>query len=87
MGLSATSGSYQVIPSGLDLDTNDADLSLPIMFGRRASLGGTTGFKGASTFVQWNGFPRGIGELFASKARISLGDVNVPWDGVTLPRS
>jgi len=77
----------QVIPNGLELDANNDDLSLPIMFGRRGAIGGFSGFKGASSFIQWNGFTRAVGETFAGRTRISLGDANLPWDGVTTPRA
>jgi hypothetical protein len=71
-----------VIPSDLPTDNNGADLTFPIPFGRSAGIGGSaTGFKGISTFMQWNGTVRAPGQTFAARTRISWGDVNLPWDG------
>jgi hypothetical protein len=80
-------GGEQTIPSKLELDTNGADLSVPMPFGKRSPAGGVNGFKGFSTFIQWNGYTRAVGELFAGGSRISLGDANLPWDSATVPRS
>ena len=77
--------SVQVFPDGCELDANNKDLSVPMMFGRRDGLAAPTGFKGASSFIQWNGFIRAVGETFVGKTRISLGQANLPWDGVTTP--
>ncbi len=69
------------IPSFMPTDDNGADLSFPIPFGVAGTLSAPTGFKGFSTFCQWNGAARAAGETFASKTRVSWGDVNFPWDG------
>jgi hypothetical protein len=76
---------YIVIPDGAPLDANSDDLSFPVHFGRRSSLSGTVGYKGATTFMQWNGVARQPPALFASKTRISVGAMNAPWDGSTIP--
>jgi len=85
-GLSLNSQVGQQFPGSTEIDTDGDDLSSPILFGRRAALGGGF-FKGISDFVEWNGVTRAPGETFDSLARISLGDVNVQWDGATPPAS
>lgn len=80
----SSEGSNAFAPNRCVIDADGKDLSFPVLFGRRGSLG-TGGFKGVSTFVQWNGTTRSAGETFASLTRISIGDINVPWDGVTTP--
>jgi len=70
-------------PNACFVDTSGADLSFPVPFGRRNAASTPTGFKGISTFMQWNGAPRAAGETFATKTRVSWGDVNFPWDGST----
>ncbi len=74
------------VPGNIPVDDNGSDLSFPIPFGVSGSLSAPTGFKGFSTFAQWNGATRAAGETFASKTRVSWGDVNLPWDG-SVPQS
>lgn len=71
-----------MIPNKIPLDDNNDDVSFPILFGRSTDEPGS-GYKGISTFMQWNGFTRAVGETFASRTRVSWGDVNLPWDGST----
>jgi hypothetical protein len=56
------------------------------MMGRPASVGSGC-YKGITTFLRWNGVTRQAGETFAGLTRLSLGDFNVEWDGVTAPAS
>jgi hypothetical protein len=77
--------SGNVFPASGQKDSNGDDVSMPIPWGRRAADTPPNGFKGFSTFMQWNGPDRPIGETFNGKTRISFGVVNVPWDGVTVP--
>ena len=84
--LSFTNSQGTLAPNGCQVDQNGADLSFPVPYGVRAVATSPTGFKGFSTFMQWNGTVRTPGEAFASNTRISLGYVNVPWNG-TVPRS
>jgi len=84
--LSFNSQFGQQFPNSTEDDTDGADLSAPIAFGRRAALGSGF-FKGITSFVEWNGVTRAPGETFDGLARISLGDVNVEWDGATTPLS
>ena len=70
-----------VCPNDVPVDDNGADVGFPIPFGVNSSLSAPTGFKGFSTFCQWNGMARAAGETFATKTRVSWGDVNFPWDG------
>jgi len=71
-----------MIPNKAPPDDNGDDVSFPIVFGRSTDEP-TAGYKGITTFMQWNGFLRASGETFASRTRISWGDVNFPWDGST----
>lgn len=86
-GTQIVSGHYPQNVSNHLVDATDLlpggeDVSYPVLFARRSGLG--SGFyKGISTFLQWNGRARGIGEMFADRTRISLGQVNVPWDGAS----
>jgi len=78
-------GAAVIVPNDCAPDDNGDDLGFPIMFARKTVLG--NGFyKGITTWAQWNGVTRSRGETFASKTRISVGHINVPWDGST-PRS
>ena len=69
-----------MIPNKAPLDDNGDDLSFPIVFGRSTDEP-TSGYKGISTFMRWNGLLRAPGETFAGRTRVSWGDVNLPWDG------
>lgn len=70
------------VPGGLPQTIAAKDVTFPIVFARGANYG--EGFyKGASSWLRWNGTARGVGNTFDSKTRISLGDVNVPWDGAS----
>jgi hypothetical protein len=72
----------QAVPNNMNKDANGADLSFPILFARPSTLG--NGFyKGLSNFMQWNGTTRVPGEMFAARTRVSIGWVNVPWDGAS----
>ncbi len=71
----------QLFPNNVNVDGNGADLSMPVAFGVRSGGTAPTGFKGFTNFMQWNGFQRAAGETFASRTRVSWGDVNFPWDG------
>lgn len=72
------------LPNSMVADANGDELSFPIMFGR-STAGGGPGYKGITQFAQWNGTGRPMMDTYNNKTRISLGDVNVPWDGVTTP--
>lgn len=70
------------IPNYVELTPDGKDVSVPVTFGRRMALG--NGFyKGVSSFMQWNGRSRAVGEMYAGKTRVSVGVVNVPWDGAS----
>jgi hypothetical protein len=70
------------VPNGVPQTVASKDITFPIPFIRRAS-GAYGYFKGVTSWMRWNGYPRGVGYTFDSKMRVSLGDVNVPWDGVS----
>lgn len=70
-----------MFPSDTPIDDNGDDLAMPVPFGVRSGISAPNGFKGFSDFVLWNGMARAAGETFASRTRVSWGDVNVPWDG------
>lgn len=70
------------IPNGCRVDEGGSDLSFPVPFGLSTRFANAA-FKGISTFMQWNGANRAAGETFASKTRVSWGDVNFPWNGTT----
>jgi len=87
--LSVNSSGNYVFPGGASQDDNGEDVSAPIQFGRRAALV-PSGIKGFSDFMQWNGAIRANGSTFeragsGNPDRISWGDVNFEWDGVTTP--
>lgn len=67
-------------PNNVPTISSGEDVSMPVSFGRNASSG-TGYFKGVSSFFQWNGAARAVGEMFENRTRVSLGDMNVPWDG------
>ena len=67
-------------PENVDLLPSGEDVSMPIPWGRNASSGSGF-FKGISSWFQWNGYARAVGEMFNDRSRVSIGDVNVPWDG------
>jgi hypothetical protein len=78
----ATSG--VIVPRDVPVDSNGDDVGFPCFFGRPGAA--ANGFyKGASDFIMFNGFLREAGETFASKTRVSVGDYNFGWDGVTTP--
>jgi len=76
--------SGQIFPNNCSADDNGEDLAIPVVFARRSSLANSF-LKGVSDFIMWNGITRAPGETFDSLARVSIGDVNVEWDGVTVP--
>lgn len=82
MALYTSSAQGMVMPDGVESLSSGEDFSFPVSFGRNASLGAGY-FKGVSSFFQWNGRARAVGELFENKTRVSLGQMNVPWDGVS----
>lgn len=64
--------------------TTALDLSWPIFYARRTSLGSGRGYKGMGSIVRWNGLNRaGLGETLDGKNRIMFGSINVPWNGTT----
>ena len=67
-------------PNQCEVDGDGDDLLFPVPFGLSTRFP-NAGFKGVSTFMQWNGRTRAAGETFASGTRVSWGDVNFPWDG------
>lgn len=72
----------QFVPNYVEVLPSGEDVGVPVTFGRRMALG--SGFyKGVSSFMQWNGRSRAVGEMFAGKTRVSVGVVNVPWDGAS----
>ena len=77
--------SSECAPNSVGQDTLGNDFMLPIPFLRRSAASAPNGFKGVSDFVRWNGVTRAAGETLDSLNRISLGDVNLPWDGVSIP--
>jgi len=93
----ATDSSMQTVPAALlqhetviaapnnsPSSPTSQDLALPMMHIRAPSLG-TGCWKGANTFAYWNGTTRAPLETYASKTRVSFGDVNFPWDGTSTP--
>lgn len=83
--LAFRTGGGLLIPSNVPADVNSKDLSFPIMFGRQSGLPTPNGFKGTTTWAQWNGVSRSVGATFNSLTRISVGNMNMPWDGSTIP--
>jgi hypothetical protein len=73
-----------IVPRDVPSDSAGDDLGFPVNIGRPASVG-SGGYKGITTFLRWNGVQREAGETFAGLTRLSLGDFNVEWDGVTVP--
>ena len=76
-----SSSSIALFPSGAPADGNGNDLSMPVPFGVSSQLTAPFGFKGFTTFMQWNGVGRAPGETFSNRTRVSWGEVNFPWDG------
>ncbi len=70
-----------MLPSNAPADDNSDDIGMPIPFGVRSPLSAPQGFKGWSSFALWNGVARAAGETFATRTRVSWGDVNFLWDG------
>ena len=79
--LTLRSEAGNMFPNDAPADDNSNDLSMPMSFGVRSPLSAPSGFKGISDFMQWNGVQRAPGETFATRTRVSWGDVNFPWDG------
>ena len=78
------SGKFNNIPLGTGISYED-NLSFPIMF-LRATLSTTNvGYKGITTYMQWNSVERAVLTTWNNKTRISFGDVNFPWDGTSSP--
>jgi hypothetical protein len=76
-----------VVPNGLPVNVDDKDFSFPIMI-CRATPQTSPGYKGFINFVRLNGVSRPPGSTFANKTRFApVTWLNVPWDGVTVPRS
>jgi hypothetical protein len=67
------------------------DDSFPILYVRRASLGGNAGYKGVSSMLKWTSISRNTGDSLSttnpgvSRDRVVIGDVSIPWDGSTVP--
>jgi hypothetical protein len=59
---------------------------LPMVYARRAALGGTAGYKGIGYMMRWLGISRTVGDTItvsSSRDKIVFGDVAFPWDGST----
>lgn len=83
---SLTVGGSTAVPNGLPSNPhNGKDDGVAIFFARNSGLTSPTGYKGASSVMKWNGTSRSTPNTFASKTRICLGDVSLPWDGSTDP--
>jgi len=70
-------------PNGASTDSQNRDLSFPIIFQS------VTVFGGVSDFIRWNGRPRNkldtMSDVTGDRGRICLADINLPWDGTTVP--
>jgi len=71
-------------PNYCSQDGAGKDIAIPITISRRSSYGSPF-FKGITDFIMWNGVDRNEGETWEGLTRISIGDVNVEWDGLTVP--
>ena len=71
-------------PNGMN-NIADTDVICPVIFGAPNTIENSA-YKGISNYMQWNGVFRNALELLNSSTRISFGDVNFPWDGVSVPR-
>lgn len=85
--LAVRNGGIAMFPNNCPVNDDNEDVSCAIPFGKRSSRANTVGFKGFSSFAQWNGVTRAPLETFAGETRISFGEVNFPWDGATTPTS
>lgn len=64
------------------------DERIPVMYARRAGLGGTPFFKGTSTLWRWTGSSRATSDVQTvntAKDRIIIGDCSLEWDGSDPP--
>ncbi|MBV8071862.1 MAG: hypothetical protein JO270_18280 [Acidobacteriaceae bacterium] len=63
----------------------------PIIYARRSSQSGLTGYKGFSSMVRGNANPRVTGDTLSiatpgvTRDRFVVNNCNFPWDGVTVP--
>lgn len=70
---------------------NSFDDVAPIVYMRQPSTGGLTGYKGVSALIRWNAANHVAGETLSltdpgtTRDRICFDDINLPWDGVTVP--
>lgn len=55
---------------------------LPVFYARTAA---TVGFKGLSYMLRWGSATRGNMDLATDKTRVFIGNIWIPWDGVTNP--
>lgn len=72
-----------LMPNGVSVDTQNRDVSSPIIFQHADQ------FYGVSDFVRWTGTTRNFLDTFREganpRARICFGEVTLPWDGTTVP--
>lgn len=72
-----------IMPSGASLNTQNQDVSTPIIFQD------ANNFYGVTDFVRWMGTPRNFLDTFREganpRARICFGQASLPWDGTTVP--
>lgn len=70
-------------PNNLLPDSQNRDVSTPILFQHADQ------FYGLSSWIRWNGTSRFYLDTLSDgvnpRARICLGDANIPWDGSTAP--
>jgi len=71
-------------PNNAGVDTVGKDLLFPIAFGRYTGLA-DPGFKGSGDFMRFNGVTRTSCSTLEGLTRVTFGDVNFPWDGVSTP--
>ena len=82
--LSLTGDGNTTFPNNMN-NVGNTDILCPVIFGAPNTIENSV-YKGTSTYMQWSGIFRDTLELFDSSTRISFGDVNFPWDGVSVPR-
>lgn len=70
-----------VIPNQVQVDGDGADLLIPVV----VATSGPGRYFGTVDVMRWAGTGRPEGSTFDDMSKILLGDVVVPWDGVTVP--
>ena len=79
-------GGSTVVPNGLPSNPhNGKDDGITMFFSRYAGMTSPNGYKGASSVMKWNGTSRSTPNTFATKTRLVMGDISLPWDGSTDP--